>query len=270
MKASNYKTLVTAAIILIGGLTTQSALAQRSGRGGSAGRGSVSRGSSHSFSRPSGGLGGNRIAGISGRNYHSVRPGIGRAGIGRGAFGRPGVIRPGYRFRPGYGYRRPYFGYRNYYRPYIGFSLSVLPFGYYPFFYGADQFYYSGGLFYRQYDDQYKVVAPPVGAEVPSLPDDAKEIVINGQTFYEYKGVYYSQVQNADGKTVYVVSGKDGVLNTDENTQGLPKVGDTVGQLPEGSREIQLKGEKYYVSPDDVYYEKIVDGNNVTYKVVSL
>jgi len=265
MKALNYKTLIIAAIIMVGGLTTQNAWAQRSGRGGNAGRGN-----SHSFSRPSGGVGGNRIAGTSGRSYHSVRPGIGLTGISRGTIRRPGTIRPGYHFRPGYAYRRPYFGYRSYYRPYIGFSLSVLPFGYYPFFYGADQFYYSGGLFYRQYDNAYKVVAPPVGAEVPDLPDDAREIVINGQTFYEYKGVYYSQTQNADGKTVYVVSGKDGVLNTDNNTQDLPKVGDVVSQLPEGSREVQLKGQKYYVSPDDVYYEEVVDGNTTTYRVVGL
>lgn len=143
-----------------------------------------------------------------------------------------------------------------------------MPFGYYPFYYGADQFYYSGGLFYRQYDNEYKVVVPPVGAEVPSLPKESNEVVINGETYYEYKGVYYSVSQNADGKTVYIVAGKDGVLNTDGNAQPAPQAGEIVTELPEGSREVFLKGEKYYVSPDDIYYEEVPDGKNITYRVV--
>jgi len=290
MKASNYKSLIiAAAILIVSGLTAQSVFAQRGGRGGgsSAGRGSISRGGG-SFG------GGNRSAAIRSQNFGSGRSSfgrgtisrgnVGRGSIGRGnivrsgfgrsygrpGYGRPGYGRPGYRVGAGFGYRRSYYGYgyRNYYRPYLGFSLSILPFGYYPFYYGADQFYYSGGLFYRQYDNEYKVVVPPVGAEVPSLPKEANEVVINGETYYEYKGVYYSVSQNADGKTVYIVAGKDGVLNTDGDTDTAPQAGEIVNELPEGSREVFLKGEKYYVSPDDIYYEEVVDGKTITYRVV--
>jgi len=279
MKASSYKSLIiAAAILIVSGLTAQSVFAQRGGRGGgsSAGRGSISRGGG-SFG------GGNRSAAIRSQNFGSGRSSFGRGTISRGnvergSIGRGNIVRsgfgrsygrPGYG-RPGFGYRRSYYGYgyRNYYRPYLGFSLSILPFGYYPFYYGADQFYYSGGLFYRQYDNEYKVVVPPVGAEVPSLPKEANEVVINGETYYEYKGVYYSVSQNADGKTVYIVAGKDGVLNTDGDTNTAPLAGEIVNELPEGSREVFLKGEKYYVSPDDIYYEEVVDGKTITYRVV--
>ncbi len=149
----------------------------------------------------------------------------------------------------------------------------MLPFGYYPFYYGSDRFYFSDGLFYKQYDKEYKVVVPPVGAEVPTLPTDSKEVVINGQTYYESKGVYYSSTQNAEGKQVYVVAGKDGVLNTDGKTvyvNPVAQIGDIVDQLPEDSREILIKGDTYYVSPDGVYYEKLIDGNKITYKVIGL
>lgn len=259
MKALNYKSLIVAAsILIVSGLTAESALAQRGGRGGGMSRGGgISRGS---ISRGGGGFGGGRSAAITRQSY-------GRTVYGRGSFGRSYYGRPGY--HSSFGFRRPYYGYRSFYRPYLGFSLSVLPYGYYPFYYGADQFYYSGGLFYRQYDNQYKVVVPPIGAEVPSLPEDAREVVINGQTYYEFKGVYYSESQNADGKTVYIVAGKDGVLNTDNNGENIPQPGDVVSVLPEGSREVVLKGQKYYVSPNDVYYEEVEDGNTVSYRVVS-
>jgi hypothetical protein len=237
MKLSNFKSLIVVAIILLfSGLTT-SVFAQRGGRGG-------------------------------GRYFH---------GPSRGSFGVTSVhigFRTGYHYRPvgwGYAYRRPYYSYRSFYRPYVGIGIRVLPFGYYPFYYGADQFYFSEGLFYRQYNNQYKVVVPPVGASVPALPSNAQQVVINGQTYYEYKGVYYSESQNADGKTVYIVAGKDGVLNTDHenDADNGPQIGDVVSQLPEGYKEVMVKGNKYYVSDYGVYYEQIFgDGGKVSYKVI--
>ncbi|KIA95539.1 hypothetical protein OC25_06820 [Pedobacter kyungheensis] len=182
---------------------------------------------------------------------------------------RPGY-RPGYGYRPGFGrpYYRPYYSYYNFYRPFLGFRIGVLPYGYYPFWFGANQFYYSGGLFYQQNNSQYEVVTPPVGAEVPNLPSDANQVTINGVDYYEYKGVYYTQKENADGKTVYVVAGKDGILNTTDGPVDTHQIGDIINQLPEGCREVTIKNEKYFVSPDDVYYEEVVDGNNISYRVI--
>ena len=217
--------------------------------------------------------GGNRS--FQGGNSRSFQRGGNRAFYGRGNRGYYGGARIGRYGRSYYGrgfggFNRPYY---NYYRPFLGISIGVLPFGYYPFYYGANQFYYSGGLFYQQYENEYKVVVPPVGAEVPTLPSEAQEVVINGETYYEYKGVYYTTAANADGKTVYVVAGKDGVLNTadgDVNAENLPQVGEIVSALPDGAREVMLKGQKFYVSEDGIYYEEFIDSNNKTsYKVVA-
>jgi hypothetical protein len=175
----------------------------------------------------------------------------------------------------GSGYSRAYLPThaRFYYRPHIGLSLSVLPFGYYPFFFGNTQFYYSGGLYYRQYEDSYRVVVPPIGAEVPSIPSDAEQVTINGRDYYEYKGVYYNAVVNNDGKTVYIIAGKDGVLNTpDDRVDNGPaiQIGDEVDVLPDHVKEVMLKGEPYFVSEDGVYYQEVTNGDKTTYRVVGL
>jgi len=294
MKTINLKTLGTiAAVLFISSTTIQDTFAQRGrsggGGGGSVGRSAPSRSSSPSISRGSMGNSGNRSAinrsshrsvqrndnrSVQNLNRSRVNPGISRRpGFNgrRPIYNRPGYNRPSY----GYGYRRPFYNrFYNYYRPYLGFSLSVLPFGYYPFYFGQTQFFYSGGLYYRQYEREYKVVVPPVGAEVPNLPEHAQEVTINGQTLYEYKGVYYQPKQNNEGKTSYVITGKDGVLNTTDAIADDPneavRIGDEVQQLPEGSAEVTLKGAQYFVSPDGVYYEKVTTDNKVVYKVVGL
>ncbi len=204
-------------------------------------------------------------------SYSSGQPNLRMQHRGYG-YNRPGYgYRNGGIYRMGYGrsgYNRAYFGYYNYYRPYIGFRLNILPYGYYPFYYGQDHFYYSGGLFYRQYENNYQVVVPPVGAEVPTLPAAANLVTIDGIDYYEYKGVYYTQTQSADGKTVYVVAGKDGVLNTTGSPIDTHQIGDIIKLLPEGCRPVTIKNEKYYVSPDDVYYEEVADGSNISYRVI--
>jgi len=258
MKTLKLKWLaIVGTVVMISGLTVDDVLGQRPTRPGS----TVSPGTGTSRpSRPSSGAN---------RPPSSNRP------------NRPGVRPPSYRpnYWPNYHYRpfyhRPYYGYYNFYRPFLGVRINVLPYGYYPFYFGPDRFYYSGGFFYKQYDDGYKVVVPPVGAQVPSIPSEAKSITINGQTYYEYKGVYYTTVLDANGKTVYVVAGKDGVLDTDKNApveenSNLPKEGDIVNELPANVRDVVIKGTLYYVSEDGVYYEKIVEGDKVSYKVIGI
>ncbi len=263
--------IIIAAAAMVTILGANDAFAQRasraSGGGGGGGRGgamSAPRGGGGGFRQPS--MQAPVRSDISRAQNNSVRVSRSYAGGRPGYMNRPGY-RPGYIYRPYYGYR-PYYSYYNFYRPFIGFRINVLPYGYYPFYFGADQFYYSGGLFYRQYDNNYEVVVPPVGAEVPTLPSDAQQVTINGQVYYQYKGVYYTQGVNASGKTVYIVAGKDGVLNTDNGPVNNGQIGDIIDQLPEGCREVTIKNEKYYVSPDDVYYEEIINGDKTGYKVI--
>lgn len=202
-----------------------------------------------------------RSGGAAGGGVTSFRSGTGYyagTGFNSGAF-----------YRPGYGY----YGY-----PHVGFYLGILPYGYYPFYWGSSLYYYYGGVFYSPYDNGgYQVTAPPIGAGVPSLPRDAQAIKIDGVQYYEASGVYYKQGVDDKGKTIYIVAGRDGVLNTDASvtdpnaTVAAPKVGDIVNQLPDDCRKIILNGKRYYVSPNGIYYEKVTDPDgNTGYKITAL
>jgi len=202
---------------------------------------------------------------------------VGHVGGGYRGGTRFGGYRGGYGlgFGLGFGYRGGY-GYFGY--PSLGFYLDALPFGYYPFYMGSSLYYYSDGIFYQPYNDGYAVTAPPVGAAVPKLPKGAKAIMIDNQQFFEFNGVYYKIVVNDKGDKVYVVAGKDGVLNTDNggaNDDGtvnqVPKVGDVVDQLPENVHRVSLNGKKYYVTAEDIYFEEITDKNgNTVYRIASV
>jgi hypothetical protein len=211
----------------------------------------------------------------------SSGPSFSRAG-GGGSFGGSvsigsrGGFGLGLGYRSVYGYRPAYYGFGY---PSLGFYLNTLPYGYYPFYMGSSMYYYNNGIFYSPYDDGYVVTAPPVGAAVPGLPKGAKSIMIDNQQFFEYNGVYYKVVINDKGDKVYVVAGKNGVLNTEredgnddtaDQYQG-PRVGDMVNRLPDNTRSVTLNGKKYYVSPDEVYYEAVTDNRgNTAYKVASV
>jgi hypothetical protein len=124
---------------------------------------------------------------------------------------------------------RPYFyanglyysnvgNYYNLITPPFGLTVSLLPRGYWGFNYGGFPHYYVGGIFYRATNDrQYEIIEPPMGAEVPSIPTDAKLVIINEQKFYEYLGTYYKEVTRSNGTVSYIVQGKDGILNTNQN-----------------------------------------------------
>ncbi len=201
--------------------------------------------------------------GLTGRGGTSFRSGAGYfagAGYHGGAF-----------YRPGFGY----YGY-----PHLGFYLGVLPFGYYPFYWGSSLYYYDDGIFYSPYDNGgYQVTEPPVGAAIPDVPKSAQPIKIDGVQYYELDGVYYKAVIGDNGKKMFVVAGKDGVLNTDDAATDpnaaaavtAPRVGDIINQLPDGCHKVSLNGKRYYVSPNDIYYEKTTDQNgNVAFRIASL
>ena len=217
------------------------------------------------FHGASGGVSAHGFSGFGGHSFAGSRTGaVARSGAFHGAvdYNRGGFYRAG-------------FGYYGY--PHLGFYLGILPFGYYPFYWGDDLYYYYGGVFYTPYDGGgYQVATPPVGAAIPSLPDGARSIVIDGQQFYELNGVYYKAVVNDQNKKVYVVAGRDGVLNTDgsdvdSQDSTAPQVGDIVNELPDNCRKVTLNGKKYYVSPNDIYYQPYVDANgNTGYRIASV
>ena len=52
--------------------------------------------------------------------------------------------------------------------------------------------------------ENYKVVAPPAGATVPYLPEEAAETTVNGRKYSVYEGTYYRPFAS-DGETIYMV-----------------------------------------------------------------
>ncbi len=228
------------------------------------GGGGISGGASHFGGGSVARSGGINSIGARGSTVNRSNFFANRGATARGSFVTRGG---GHTYNPG-GFYRSGFGYYSY--PHLGFYLNVLPYGYYPFYWGDNLFYYSGGIFYRPYDGGgYEVTTPPVGAAIPTLPDAARPIMIDGQQFYESEGVYYKMVVNDQGKKMYEVAGRDGVLNTNSTdinsgVSSAPQVGDIVNELPEGCRKVSLNGKKYYVSPNGIYYQAYVDDNGDT------
>ena len=59
----------------------------------------------------------------------------------------------------------------------------------------GENYYYDQGTFYQQdVQGRYVAIPPPVGIIVNPLAARARQIVVNGQVFYRYKGVFYIQV----------------------------------------------------------------------------
>jgi hypothetical protein len=53
-------------------------------------------------------------------------------------------------------------------------------------------------------ENNYEVVAPPIGATVPYLPQEADEETIDGKKYFIYEGTYY-RPYSSEGDTVYMV-----------------------------------------------------------------
>jgi hypothetical protein len=180
---------------------------------------------------------------------------------------------------PYYYYGGYYYGYYDgFYTPIFppfGLHISVLPFGYIRLFIGGIPYYYYNGIYYRQYDNSYQVVDAPMGATVSSLPDGARSVIINGEKLYELNGTYYKADRDENGNDVFIVVGKNGVINNtpiDEsniiNSPESMQIGDIVTQLPENSKIITVNGEQLYETPDNVYLREETNNGIVQYKVV--
>jgi len=246
-----------------------------------------------------------RVA-VSGRtNYSAVAPQRSYSSGGRLAYGgRTSYAAPSIAYRGGTFHGSYYHGsyqsynrfygrynfYNRFYYPRLGFSVGFLPYGYYPFYWGDNPYYYSDGYYYRYDDNQYTIVEPPVGAILNQLPSGAKSIMIDGEQYYELNGVYYEAITKDDGTTGYQIAGKDGELSTRAGVQQAPpqggqdntydqqptqqqaapapiKIGDMFDSLPPNTSTVKIDGQKYYVTPDGIYYQEDHDGNHKVYRV---
>lgn len=192
------------------------------------------------------------------------------------SFSSPRVLIPfggmNYYYSRGYYYR----SYGSAFRiiaPPIGININILPRSYRQVYVGDVPYYYYGGVYYKKgkKKNTYEVVEAPLGASVPELPEGAEVVVINNQKFYEMNGTYYKEEIKDNSEIWYTVVGRDGKLNTDETVleeeDKGPVVGDIVDKLPNDCRTVVVGGVKYFVSPDGVYYEEIMQQNTLKYKV---
>ena len=74
---------------------------------------------------------------------------------------------------------------------------------------GPNPYYYYYGAFYQPlpYNAGYQVIAPPVGARIPELPNGYDQVYIDGIPYYVFDGIYYRAVVDNQGYTWYEVVG---------------------------------------------------------------
>lgn len=70
------------------------------------------------------------------------------------------------------------------------------------------EYYYQDGVFYVQNKNgEYKVIVPPAGALVETLPDDFDMVTLNGEEYYKVDDTVY-RVTVAEGKPYFEVLGQ--------------------------------------------------------------
>lgn len=72
---------------------------------------------------------------------------------------------------------------------------------------GSD-YYYQDGVFYSMDSDgEYKVIVPPAGAMVETLPEDYDMVTLNGDEYYKVDDTVY-RVTISEGKPYFEVLGQ--------------------------------------------------------------
>ncbi|MGI9552712.1 MAG: DUF6515 family protein [Aurantibacter sp.] len=118
------------------------------------------------------------------------------------------------------GFRGLHFHFHNgvWYRPHgkrfitarapLGIRVRVLPLRYRRLVIGPRPYFYHYGTFYIKVDgpeEEYEVVAAPIGAEVDGLPDGYKIVKERGVEYYKLDDVFYEPRINENNEEYYVV-----------------------------------------------------------------
>ena len=88
-----------------------------------------------------------------------------------------------------------------------GIRVKIIPSDYLTIMVQSVPYYFYEGVYYRNtIEDDYEVVAPPMGAIVPELPEyDVKALVIDGKTVFEYDNILYKPVVTKSGVQYKVI-----------------------------------------------------------------
>ncbi|GAB3017784.1 hypothetical protein GCM10027051_23370 [Niabella terrae] len=176
-------------------------------------------------------------------------------------------------------------------------------------FNGITYYYFNNMYFRERTDGGYEVVDAPLGADIDRLPMGAQLVKIDGQYYYEKDGTYYAKTTTEDGHTIYIISGKDGQLDTESYSDSFdnspnespeatdiesqdedltdtseitapadansgqgsirPQIGDRFDRLPRDARQVTVGGKKEYVSLNGVHYKEVIADDHTVYEVVS-
>jgi hypothetical protein len=184
----------------------------------------------------------------------------------------------------------------------VGHRQDELPAGSETLQVDSSTYYWGDAAFWQKASGGgYVVVAPPVGAEVSSLPEDAASQTEGDVTIYQYDTLFFSKDTSSSGRTIYRVepqpaeeeidtippgspsfvadqetyyyvnynfyvefeeNGKKGFVN------GEPETGAQADTLPDEVTTVEEKGVTYYQF-DTVFFEEVEDDSGSTfYEVV--
>lgn len=113
----------------------------------------------------------------------------------------------------------------------------------------SHRYRYLNGVFYEPYNSGYRVIPPPPGVYVPSIPNGFQQVMVGDDTYYYYGGAFF--VRNG---TNYEVA--------------AAPAGAVIYNLPEGAQQVTVDNYTY-LQYNDTYYLPIqingVDAYEVTY-----
>ena len=72
---------------------------------------------------------------------------------------------------------------------------------------GSEYFYQDGVFYSKASDGEYKVIVPPAGALVETLPEDYEMVTLDGEDYYKVDNTVYKVVLN-EGKPYFEVMGQ--------------------------------------------------------------
>jgi hypothetical protein len=161
------------------------------------------------------------------------------------------VIWQGTRFYSHYNYNyhpyRPYY-YGSFYHPF-GYFLGSLASTVFWFSWNNQHYGYDQGVYYEPYDDGYRVIPAPIGANINTLPKGFTTVNVDGDIYYYYAGTFY-------------------VPGTDRYEIVPAPPGAVVYDLPEGAKEVRIN-DTVYLEYNGTYYLPVsVDGRD-GYEVVN-
>jgi hypothetical protein len=115
--------------------------------------------------------------------------------------------------------------------------------------FGSYDYRYQNGYFYRPYGSGLRLVFPPFGVRISTLPYGYRSFYMGANPYYYYNGIYYQPY----GREYEVVA---------------PPLGAVVYDLPSGAKVKVINGEKYYEVNGTYYQEDMDENNRLSYTVV--